>query len=66
MGRGAALSYDERVVTWTRPQGLETGKAERESAGRVEGSQMVQPPTAHTPPGGRGGLLNVKNESTFS
>lgn len=41
-------------------------KAERESAGRVEGSQMVQPPTAHTPPGGRGGLLNVKNESTFS
>lgn len=33
MGRGAALSYDERVVTWTRPQGLETGKAERESAG---------------------------------
>lgn len=39
---------------------------ERESAGRVKGSQMVKSQLlTHLPMGG-GGLLNVKNESIFS
>lgn len=53
-------------------EGAELGLVAQRRKGRKRicwkcgGSQMVKPPAAHTPTSGRGRLVNVTNESTFS